>query len=251
MAPPPSGDYSINVVARDVVGGTASRAVVIRLNSNPDAPTSLQVNTNDATSGLASGDPSPVAQVIDDNLADQNLKFTYRHADPDGDAAEQCRLGHGLDQFDQPGPGNQARQALEWVETAQIRLQRFQGKIPAAEEKRRQQRGCQQGKKQGDKDFQGRDREVGELRQHPLRLVCQREIDRQTVTHQHRDPADHPRSEQRKRDRSDQQNEKCAYLARTGHLPFFARLFQASCRCRFSSFEIAFLSHSELSLQSA
>ncbi len=92
MAPPPSGDYSINVVARDVVGGTASRAVVIRLNSNPDAPTSLQVNTNDATSGLASGDPSPVAQVIDDNLADQNLKFTYRHADPDGDAAANYRI---------------------------------------------------------------------------------------------------------------------------------------------------------------
>jgi len=89
---PASGDYSVTVVARDVVGGTTSQSLVIRLNSNPDAPASLQVNTNDASAGLASGDPTPVAQVVDDNLADQNLKFTYRHNDPDGDAATMYHL---------------------------------------------------------------------------------------------------------------------------------------------------------------
>lgn len=92
MAPPPAGDYSITVVARDVVGSVTSLPLVIRLNSAPDAPASLQVNVNDASTGLASGDPSPVAQVVDDNLADQNLKVTYRHVDSDGDAAVNYRI---------------------------------------------------------------------------------------------------------------------------------------------------------------
>ena len=64
---------------------------------------------------------------------------------PDRDTADQQGFGDGFDQFSQAAPGEQARQALDRVQSAQIRIECLQREVPTAEQERGKQGGHYQG----------------------------------------------------------------------------------------------------------
>jgi hypothetical protein len=91
LAAVPPGDYNLTIVTRDTFNAQATRSIVIRVNTNPDAPGALFVNSNSAQAGLPSS-PDTIAQIINDDLTGQTLKFSFIHHDPEGDAANRYRV---------------------------------------------------------------------------------------------------------------------------------------------------------------
>jgi hypothetical protein len=83
-----------------------------------------------------------------------------------------------------------------------------------------------------------------------MRLTRQAVIESQTTPENRGHPLHHPRTDEPERRRRNDQNQERANLARTRDLPLLARPFEASCRRRFGSFEVAFLSHFELPVYS-
>jgi hypothetical protein len=167
--------------------------------------------------------------------------------DPDGDAPNQRNLGHGLDQFHQPVPRDQARQTLERIETAQVRLQRFGGKIPAAEKERRQQR-CQISAANRVRKESRASSDISARRTSISVGSCTRSVvDHQTTAENLRPPAapsmaPSPRMPSRQRSESGMRRSP----ANAAPVPPRAPVPDV-LRRRFGSFEVAFLSHFELS----